>query len=75
VIHTVTRIATATLGVLLVLETQVDQSNELGGESEEIYHNMLFALEVVEVVLADVQRVQEVQVHVIGDLRMQVTDR
>lgn len=74
-IHTVTRIATATLGVLLVLETQVDQSNELGGESEEIYHNMLFALEVVEVVLADVQRVQEVQVHVIGDLRMQVTDR
>jgi hypothetical protein len=75
VIHTVTRIATATLGVLLVLETQVDQSNELGGESEEIYHNMLFALEVVEIVLADVQRVQEVQVHVIGDLRMQVTDR
>lgn len=74
-IHTVTRIATATLGVLLVLETQVDQSNELGGESEEIYHNMLFALEVVEIVLADVQRVQEVQVHVIGDLRMQVTDR
>ena len=74
-IHTVTRIATATLGVLLVLETQVDQSDELGGEAEEIYHNMLFALEVVEIVLADIQRVQEVQVHVIGDLRMQVTDR
>ena len=36
---------------------------------------MLFALEVVEIVLADIQRVQEVQVHVIGDLRMQVTDR
>lgn len=54
----------------LMLVTQVNQTNEFGGKPQEVDHYVLLTLQVVEIMLSDIQSVQEVEIDVVGDLRV-----